>query len=189
MESRCGPRSARRNRIGLWGSLHEIAYLHQVVYGGSEGEQPADPSHATEFDLLQQPHCFQLAENLFDPFALLLTDSEPGCRIVRPSIEMARFVVCWATWGVTCNPRRSWELVGVVVHIPPSVIRRVGGRLSFDMASVESPTFRVLALLLTGFAPGKFVDFFLIYPLFHHRALDGTRLELSCFEQTATSPQ
>jgi len=65
----------------------------------------------------------------------------------------------------------------------------VGGRLSFDLASVMSPTFRVLALLLTRFAPGKFVDFFLIYPLFHHRALDGTRLELSCFEQTATSPQ
>ena len=78
VEARCGPRSARRNRIGSWGSLHEIADPHQAVHGGSEGEQPADPSHTTEFDLPQDPHCFRPAENLFDPFALLLTDRIAG---------------------------------------------------------------------------------------------------------------
>ena len=50
----------------------QITHAHKVVHGGGEGEQPAHSPHATEFDLAQQSHGFQPAEDLFDPFALLL---------------------------------------------------------------------------------------------------------------------
>ncbi len=42
--------------------------------GRREGEHPADPPQPTESELPQQPHGLQPAEDLFDPFALLLTD-------------------------------------------------------------------------------------------------------------------
>ena len=53
VEARCGPWCARRDRVAPCCGLHEITHPHQVVHGRGEGEQPA--------------------EDLFDPFALLLT--------------------------------------------------------------------------------------------------------------------
>src|SRR5450759_2855788 len=70
----CGSRCARRNRVGSCCGLHEIAHPHQVVHGRGEGEQPANPLHATEFYFAQQPHCLQPAEDLFNTFALLQTE-------------------------------------------------------------------------------------------------------------------
>lgn len=55
-------------------SFHQVTHAHQVVYGGGEGKQPAHSPHATEFDLAQQSHGLQPADDLFDSLALLLTD-------------------------------------------------------------------------------------------------------------------
>ena len=78
VEVRWRPWCARRNPVGSCRGLHEIAHPHQVVHGRGEGEQPADPLEATEFDFAQQPHRLQPPEDLFDPFALLLTHGVAG---------------------------------------------------------------------------------------------------------------
>ena len=89
MEALYGPRRVLRGRVGSCCDLHEIAYPHQVVDRRGEGEQPADPPHPTEFDLPQLPHCLQPAEDLFDPFALLLTNRVAGVPRV-PAINGTR---------------------------------------------------------------------------------------------------
>jgi hypothetical protein len=78
VETRCGARCALRHRVGSCRGLHEIAHPHQVVHGRGEGEQPADSLHTTEFDFAQHPDRLQPAEDLFDPFALLLTHGVAG---------------------------------------------------------------------------------------------------------------
>ena len=58
VEARCGPRRALRVRVGSCGGLHEIADPHQVVNRRGEGEEPADPSHPTEFAFRSSPTVF-----------------------------------------------------------------------------------------------------------------------------------
>ena len=74
----CGPWCARRDLVGSCRSFHEIAHPHQVVHGRCEGEQPADSLHTAQFDLPDQPDRLQPAEDLFDPFPLLLTHGIAG---------------------------------------------------------------------------------------------------------------
>jgi hypothetical protein len=78
VEACCGPRCARQDRVGSYRGLHEIAHPHQVVDRCGEGEEPADSPDATEFDLPQQPHRLQPAEDLFNPFPFLWTHSVAG---------------------------------------------------------------------------------------------------------------
>ena len=63
----------RHGLVGSCGGLHEIAHPHQVVHGCGEGEEPADPPDPTKFDLPQQPHRLQPAEDFFNSFPFLLT--------------------------------------------------------------------------------------------------------------------
>jgi hypothetical protein len=77
-KARCGPRGRWRHRVGSCRGLHERPHPHQVVDGCREGEQPADSRHAPEFDLAQQSHRLQPAEDFFHPFALLLMHSIAG---------------------------------------------------------------------------------------------------------------
>src|SRR6266702_1839951 len=53
---------------------HEFPHSHQVVGGRREDEDPVHAFGAAMAQLAQQAHRLQPTENLFDPFALLLTD-------------------------------------------------------------------------------------------------------------------
>src|SRR5713101_2860297 len=53
---------------------HQFPHSYQVVSGGGEDEDPVDAFGAAMAQLAQQAHRLQPAEDLFDPFALLLTD-------------------------------------------------------------------------------------------------------------------
>ena len=90
-ETRWGPLRTRRGFVGACGNLHEVMDPYQVKHRCREGEEPAHPPHAAELDLTEQPHGLQPAEDLFDPFALLLTDGVarvprgPAINGTRPS--------------------------------------------------------------------------------------------------------
>src|SRR6266705_1376752 len=53
---------------------HQLPHSHQVVSGGREDEDPVDAFGAAMAQLAQQAHRLEPTEDLFDPFALLLTD-------------------------------------------------------------------------------------------------------------------
>jgi hypothetical protein len=52
----------------------EIAHPHQVIDRCGEGEEPADSWHGPMFHVTEQPHGLHPAKDLFDAFAVLLTD-------------------------------------------------------------------------------------------------------------------
>ena len=85
-----------RGHVGSCGGLHEIAHPHQVEDRRGKGKEPADPPHPTACDLPQQPHGLQPAEDLFDPFALLLTHGVAGMA-GGPSINRTGTVRPWET--------------------------------------------------------------------------------------------
>src|SRR5450759_3784594 len=53
---------------------HQFPHSYQVVSGGREDEDPVDAFGAAMAQFAQQADRLQPAEDLFDPFALLLTD-------------------------------------------------------------------------------------------------------------------
>src|ERR1700730_2240085 len=53
---------------------HQFPHSYQVVSGRREDEDPVDAFSAAMAQLAQQAHRFKPAEDLFNPFALLLTD-------------------------------------------------------------------------------------------------------------------
>src|SRR6266404_352381 len=53
---------------------HQLSHSHQVVSGRREDEDPVHAFGAAMAQLAQQAHRLQPTEDLFDPFALLLTD-------------------------------------------------------------------------------------------------------------------
>ena len=80
------------------GSGQQVAHSHQVVDRQGEGEHPLDSSHSAVTGLAQTGDGLEPAEDLFDPFALLLTDGVAGWRVVRASRML---VGLRAMWGVT----------------------------------------------------------------------------------------
>lgn len=64
--------SLRRAHYCLNG--YQLSHSYQVVSGGGEDEDPVDAFGAAMAQLAQQAHRLQPTEDLFDPFALLLTD-------------------------------------------------------------------------------------------------------------------
>ena len=72
------PLGAPRSRVGSCRGLHEIADPDQVVDCRGEREQPDDPPDVAELDLAAVAHRLQPAEDLFDPFAFLLTHGVAG---------------------------------------------------------------------------------------------------------------
>src|SRR5712692_316883 len=53
---------------------HQLPHSYQVVSGRREDEDPVDAFGAAMAQLAQQAHRLQPAEDLFDPFAFLLSD-------------------------------------------------------------------------------------------------------------------
>ena len=80
------------------GSGQQVAHSHQVVDRQGEGEHPLDSSHSAVTGLAQTGDGLEPAEDLLDPFALVLTYAQPGWRVGRASIML---VVLRAMWGVT----------------------------------------------------------------------------------------
>lgn len=88
--------------------LHEIAYPPQVVDRRREGEEPANPPDARSLTLRNNPIVFNQPKISSTHLRFRWLAPYPGCRVVRPSITLARFAVCWATCGVTRISRRLW---------------------------------------------------------------------------------
>lgn len=128
VNARGGARCVRRNRVGSCDGLHKIAHPHEVIHGRSEGEQPANPLYATEFDFAQQPDRLQPAEDLFNPFALLLTHGVAGMASGPPINRTG--TVRRMLGHMRRDLQRSQildKLVGVIVLIAPQRDPPCGG--------------------------------------------------------------
>ena len=111
-----GPVRTWQGFVGSCGNLHEVAHPYQVIHRCRKGEPPADPLRPVEFDLPQQPHSLQSAENLFGPF--LLTDGVAGvpCGPAPNGARPSRRV--WGDMrGDLADPQRVHERGGVIVFI------------------------------------------------------------------------
>src|SRR5258705_8024182 len=63
-----------RRRAGYSLNRYQLPHSHQVVSCGGEDEDPVHSFSATMAQFAQQANRLQPTEDLFDPFALLLTD-------------------------------------------------------------------------------------------------------------------
>src|SRR5205814_10431035 len=78
---------------------HKFPQSYQVVTRSGEDKDPGHPRGAAMAKFAQQPHRLQPAEDLFDPFALLLTD-----------------LITAVTGGATINGRAAISVV--LGHVP-----------------------------------------------------------------------
>ena len=87
------------------GSGEQVAHSHQVVDCQGEGEHPLDSSHAAMARLAQTRNGLEPTEDLFDPFALLLTYRVAGMA-GGTCVDNAGRLACYV--GVTRWSRSSW---------------------------------------------------------------------------------
>src|SRR5229473_2182230 len=106
--------SRRRAHYSL--NRHQLSHSHQVVSGRREDEDPVHACGAAMPQLAQQAYRLQPTEDLFDPFALLLTNL---ITLVarRPSIDsrLAIGVVLGHVWGHLQFAQVLHEIMCVIV--------------------------------------------------------------------------
>src|SRR5438876_8758433 len=101
---------------------HQLPHSHQVVSRSRKDKDPVHECGAAMAQLAQQADRLQPAEDLLNPFALLLTNLIAGMtRGASVDGRLAISVVLGHVWRHLPLAQFLHEVMGVVVFAPPSV--------------------------------------------------------------------
>ena len=130
--------------------LYQIPNAHQVVHREGEHEHRADAPLAPVPRLPHQRDRLEPAEEILAPLAASAgSPRSPGCRVVRPSIALARRVVFAAMCGVTASKRTASTKLRMSYPLSaPALIRPAGRRP--PRAAPLPPPFRRSPSLASG---------------------------------------